>query len=121
MRIGAAGSPAVVFGVARAVFFIATANLLAQGLAAESTHPPSKESFNLILPFKDLTVGQGQEATMDAEVVNRSKDPVEVSLNRRRPRRLGCELQFPLSKLPDPFRNGSRRRSEYQQVDDAGI
>src|SRR6185503_3722143 len=34
----------------------------------------------LILPFKDLTVGQGQEATMDAEIVNRTKDPVEVSL-----------------------------------------
>lgn len=41
---------------------------------------PSKESFNLILPFKDLTVGQGQEATMDAEVVNRTKEPVEVLL-----------------------------------------
>src|ERR1700675_787914 len=41
----------------------------------------SKESFNLILPFKDLTVGQGQEATMDAEVVNRTRQPVEVSLS----------------------------------------
>ncbi len=40
----------------------------------------SKESFNLILPFKDLTVGQGQEATMDADIVNRTKDPVEVGL-----------------------------------------
>ncbi len=50
--------------------------------AASSTKEAatSKESFNLILPFKDLTVGQGQEATMDAEVVNRTKDPVEVSL-----------------------------------------
>ena len=47
---------------------------------AEQTAPPSKESFNLILPFKDLTVGQGQEVTMDTEVVNRRKDPVEVSL-----------------------------------------
>ena len=55
---------------------------LSDGLAAEvaSPPPPSKESFNLILPFKDLTVGQGQEATMDAEVVNRTKDPVEISL-----------------------------------------
>ena len=45
------------------------------GIAAEVASPPSpsKESFNLILPFKDLTVGQGQEATMDAEVVNRTK------------------------------------------------
>ena len=25
-------------------------------------------------------MGQGQEATMDAEVVNRTKDPVEVTL-----------------------------------------
>ncbi|HWP59692.1 MAG TPA: NEW3 domain-containing protein [Candidatus Acidoferrales bacterium] len=40
-----------------------------------------KESFNLILPFQDLTVGQGQEVTMDAEVVNRTKNPVQVSLN----------------------------------------
>jgi uncharacterized membrane protein len=48
----------------------------------DSSSAPSqpKESFNLILPFKDLTVGQGQEVTMDAEVVNRTKDPVEVSL-----------------------------------------
>ena len=54
-------------------------------IAAESqkaeTAPPSKESFNLILPFKDLTVGQGQEATMDAEVVNRTREPVEVNLS----------------------------------------
>jgi uncharacterized membrane protein len=39
-----------------------------------------KESFNLILPFTDLTVGQGQEVTMDAEVVNRTKNPVQVGL-----------------------------------------
>ncbi|OGQ78461.1 MAG: hypothetical protein A3F90_04950 [Deltaproteobacteria bacterium RIFCSPLOWO2_12_FULL_60_19] len=39
-----------------------------------------KESFNLILPFKDVTVGQGQEVTMDTEVVNRTKNPVQVSL-----------------------------------------
>ena len=53
--------------------------------AAESATPSkdasaSKESFNLILPFHDLTVGQGQEASMDADVVNRTKDPVQVSL-----------------------------------------
>jgi uncharacterized membrane protein len=58
--------------------------LISHGFAAEAQKaepsPPSKESFNLILPFKDLTVGQGQETTMDAEVVNRTKDPVEVSL-----------------------------------------
>lgn len=51
--------------------------------AAEKTEqsaPQSKESFNLIIPFKDLTVGQGQEVTMDTEIVNRRRDPVEVSL-----------------------------------------
>ena len=47
---------------------------------AEQSAPESKESFNLILPFKDLTVGQGQEVTMDTEVVNRRRFPVEVSL-----------------------------------------
>jgi uncharacterized membrane protein len=41
----------------------------------------SKDSFNLILPFQDLTVGQGQEVTMDAEVVNRTKNPVQVGLS----------------------------------------
>lgn len=40
----------------------------------------SKDSFNLIIPYKDLTVGQGQEVTMDTEVVNRTKNPVEVNL-----------------------------------------
>ncbi|HEY2987602.1 MAG TPA: NEW3 domain-containing protein, partial [Candidatus Binatia bacterium] len=54
--------------------------------AAESqdkkeTADAPKESFNLILPFRDLTVGQGQEATMDAEVVNRGRQPVEVNLS----------------------------------------
>ena len=64
-----------------------SAGFTARGNAAETSTPAptkdapvSKESFNLILPFKDLTVGQGQEATMDAEVVNRTKEPVEVSL-----------------------------------------
>lgn len=41
----------------------------------------SKDSFNLILPYTDVTVGQGQEVTMDAEVVNRTKDPVQVRLS----------------------------------------
>lgn len=80
MRIGAAGIRRRLFSYALAFFFVATANLASLGLAADSPSAPSKESFNLILPFKDLTVGQGQEATMDAEVVNRTKDPVEVSL-----------------------------------------
>jgi uncharacterized membrane protein len=64
--------------------FLSLTSWYSQGLAAEAQKaegpPASKESFNLILPFKDLTVGQGQEATMDAEVVNRTKDPVEVTL-----------------------------------------
>ena len=64
--------------------FLSLTSWNSRGLAAEAqkaeASPPSKESFNLILPFKDLTVGQGQEATMDAEVVNRTKDPVEVIL-----------------------------------------
>ena len=63
------------------VFSVAAASY---AFAAEKTAPSSasqsKETFNLILPFKDLTVGQGQEVTMDAEVVNRTRDPVEVSL-----------------------------------------
>ncbi|HEX7230967.1 MAG TPA: NEW3 domain-containing protein [Candidatus Binatia bacterium] len=69
------------------LFLLTLAGVTARGDAAETATPPaskdapaSKESFNLILPFKDLTVGQGQEATMDAEVVNRTKEPVEVSL-----------------------------------------
>ena len=58
-----------------------TAGFLANGYAAEAdTTPPPKETFNLILPFKNLTVGQGQEVTMDTEIVNRRKDPVEVAI-----------------------------------------
>jgi uncharacterized membrane protein len=62
---------------------LSAAGVASLGAAAEKTEqsaPQSKESFNLILPFKDLTVGQGQEVTMDTEVVNRRKDPVEVSI-----------------------------------------
>ena len=83
MRLRAASiRPRVVLFLFISLFLAST--LISQGFAAEAqkaeASPPSKESFNLILPFKDLTVGQGQEATMDAEVVNRTKDPVEVSL-----------------------------------------
>lgn len=49
--------------------------------AEQKDAPASKDTFNLIIPFKDLTVGQGQEVTMDTEVVNRTKNPVEVSLS----------------------------------------
>lgn len=80
MRIGPILFRTRMFVRALALIFIASAAIVAQGMAAETVVVPSKESFNLILPFKDLTVGQGQEATMDAEVVNRMKEPVEVSL-----------------------------------------
>ncbi len=66
-----------------ASLFLGSAALNSSVLAADAQPTPaaSKDSFNLILPFKDLTLGQGQEATMDAEVVNRTKEPVEVSLS----------------------------------------
>src|SRR5688572_33151691 len=66
-------------------FLLCSTSLGAAAFAAESGEqkdaPASKESFNLIIPFKDLTVGQGQEVTMDTEVVNRTKNPVEVDLS----------------------------------------
>jgi uncharacterized membrane protein len=69
------------FVYAFALIFIASTNFIAHGLAGEPPPPPpAGVTFNLIVPFKDLTVGQGQEATMDTEVVNRTKEPVEVSL-----------------------------------------
>jgi uncharacterized membrane protein len=40
-----------------------------------------RDSFNLILPYTDVTVGQGQEVTMDTEVVNRTKNPVHIALS----------------------------------------
>jgi uncharacterized membrane protein len=85
MRIGAERfRPRMSCAIFACCFFfsVATGSL---AFAAEKTEQSaaaqSKETFNLILPFKDLTVGQGQEVTMDAEVVNRTKDPVEVSLS----------------------------------------
>ena len=52
--------------------------------SAEKAEPKSsaepKESFNLILPYTDVTVGQGQDVTMDAEFVNRTKNPVQVGI-----------------------------------------
>ncbi len=83
MRVRATSiRPRIVLFLFISLFLASTS--VSQGFAAEAqkaeASPPSKESFNLILPFKDLTVGQGQETTMDAEVVNRTKDPVEVSL-----------------------------------------
>src|ERR671922_1430807 len=63
-------------------FFLFAVSVVSSVVAAEKTdQSAASQSFNLILPFKDLTVGQGQEVTMDAEVVNRTRDPVEVSLS----------------------------------------
>lgn len=85
MRVGPTGRCLRGFLLLVTVSMLSSTGLAANAFAAETTKadsgPPSKESFNLILPFKDLTVGQGQEATMDAEVVNRTKDPVEVILS----------------------------------------
>src|SRR5678815_3318545 len=62
------------------ILSVATGSVAFAAEKTEQSTAQSKETFNLILPFKDLTVGQGQEVTMDAEIVNRTKDPVEVSL-----------------------------------------
>ncbi len=81
MRTGALRIHPRMFAYAFAFFFIASANFVTHGLAGEPPPaPPPGVTFNLIVPFKDLTVGQGQEATMDTEVVNRTKEPVDVSL-----------------------------------------
>jgi uncharacterized membrane protein len=64
------------------LFFLSSASSAFAADATPATPAPEpKETFNFILPFQDLTVGQGQEVTMDAEVVNRRRFPVEVSLN----------------------------------------
>ena len=82
MRIGASRICPRMYSYFFAWFFFCSVVCVSLSIAAETTDTsPSKESFNLILPFKDLTVGQGQEVTMDAEVVNRRRDPVEVSLS----------------------------------------
>lgn len=84
MRVGPIGRCLRGFLLLLAVSALSSGGLVANAFAAETpkadSAPPSKESFNLILPFKNLTAGQGQEVTMDTEVVNRRKDPVEVSL-----------------------------------------
>jgi len=87
MRVGVIKHPRRMLAYLLALFLVSSVGFGANSYAADAgtaaaskDAPSSKESFNLILPFKDLTVGQGQEATMDAEVVNRTKDPVEVSL-----------------------------------------
>lgn len=85
MRMGAHGVRPHVLLCLLAYAFVFFAGATSNGIAAEKSDAnaaaQSKESFNLILPFKNLTVGQGQEITMDTEVVNRRKDPVEVNLS----------------------------------------
>ena len=85
MRIGAATTRARTSGCFLICLFLLSVGIVSLTAAAEKTEQnaasQSKESFNLILPFKDLTMGQGQEVSMDMEVVNRRRDPVEVSLS----------------------------------------
>jgi uncharacterized membrane protein len=81
MRTGAAPIRPRLYAYAFAILITASASLITDGSAGEPPPPPPPGvTFNLIVPFKDLTVGQGQEATMDTEVVNRTKEPVEVNL-----------------------------------------
>jgi uncharacterized membrane protein len=83
MRFGAAKLRPRFSGLVLALSLLCAAGFSSLGAAAEKTEssaPEPKETFNFILPFKDLTVGQGQEVTMDTEVVNRRRFPVEVSL-----------------------------------------
>jgi uncharacterized membrane protein len=84
MRMGAAKTCWCISRYLLVCCFLFSTIVVSSTLAAEKTgqtaESQSKDSFNLILPFKDLTVGQGQEASMDVDVVNRTKDPVEVGL-----------------------------------------
>jgi uncharacterized membrane protein len=78
--------PARSFALASILAFFVFGCLEAQIFAGEKVGekkevPESKESFNLILPYTDVTVGQGQDVTMDTEVVNRTKNPVHVDLS----------------------------------------
>ncbi len=82
MRRRFAGRGGIFVGLFLSMFlFGSMAPLL---LAAEKTEkkdsPPPREAFYLILPYTDVTVGQGQEVTMDAEIVNPAKIPVHVQL-----------------------------------------
>ncbi|MBI4526017.1 MAG: hypothetical protein HY695_19645 [Deltaproteobacteria bacterium] len=65
--------------------FLASGSVISSSYAAEKAPEKkdateTKSSFNLILPYTDVTVGQGQDVTMDAEVVNRTKNPVHVGI-----------------------------------------
>jgi uncharacterized membrane protein len=91
MRVGRVSGSRQIFSCLLGIPFVCAAGVFAPAFPAEKEKteqkteqkdaPASKDSFNLIIPFKDLTVGQGQEVTMDTEVVNRTKNPVEVNLS----------------------------------------
>ncbi len=85
MNIGTLKPGPLFFRVSLVAFIFYFGYIFSPILAAEKAEkkesPESKDSFNLILPYTDVTVGQGQEVTMDAEVVNRTKNPVQVGLS----------------------------------------
>jgi uncharacterized membrane protein len=60
---------------------VACAAEKAEQKAEQKDAAPSKDSFNLIIRYKDLTVGQGQEVNIETDILNRTKNPVEVNLN----------------------------------------
>lgn len=63
---------------------VCSGKFLSSGFAAEKAEKKESaetKSFSLILPYTDVTVGQGQDVTMDADVVNRTKNPVQVGLS----------------------------------------
>ncbi|MGH7830295.1 MAG: NEW3 domain-containing protein, partial [Candidatus Binatia bacterium] len=61
--------------------YVASLASAAEKTAEKTEAADGKNTFNLILPYTDVTVGQGQEVTMDTEVVNRTKNPVQVLLS----------------------------------------
>ncbi|MBI2089171.1 MAG: hypothetical protein HYT78_10570 [Deltaproteobacteria bacterium] len=67
-------------GVFLVLVLASGSSLNAAEKAEQKNSATPKDSFNLILPYTDVTVGQGQDVTMDAEVVNRTKNPVQVDL-----------------------------------------
>jgi len=85
MKIGRSSSGRVRLFVCTILLFFPLSHITSSGFAAEKAEKKgsteSKDSFNLILPYTDITVGQGQEMTMDTEVVNRTKNPVQVGLS----------------------------------------